>query len=132
MRRKNAAKIDERAEDQLEPRPGRKAIDFYVNKLGFQLTRDFPTEFGGRFLSFLPPGGGAWLVMSKPVPGRPAQVGGFTNIAWETEDMAATYEALRAKGVEFTQPPTRQPWGGIQAMFADQDGNLFLLYQSEG
>jgi uncharacterized glyoxalase superfamily protein PhnB len=108
-----------------------RAIDFYVNKLGFQLTRDFPTDFGARFLSFLPPGGGTWLVMSKPIPGMPAKVGGHSNISWETEDLQGTYERLRAKGVEFLQPPTQQFWGGIQATFQDPDGNIFMLHQIE-
>lgn len=107
-----------------------KAIDFYANKLGFQLVVDNPTPFGGRFLMFAPPGGGTRLVISKPVPGMAgARVGGFSNIAWETDNIQATYEALRAKGVEFTQPPAMQPWGGIQAAFADQDGNIMMLQQ---
>lgn len=108
-----------------------KAIDFYTNKLGFQLVVQFPTPFGSRFLMFAPPGGGAKIVATKPVPGIPgAHVGGPTNIAWETDDVPATYAALRAKGVEFTQPPTPQPWGGLQALFADQDGNVFQLNQT--
>jgi lactoylglutathione lyase len=106
-----------------------KAIDFYGEKLGFKLLMDNPTEFGGRFLMFAPPGGGANLVVSKPVPGRPTTVGGFSSISWETDDVEAKYEELRAKGVKFTQPPTRRFWGGIEAIFEDQDGNSFLLQQ---
>jgi len=106
-----------------------RAIDFWVNKLGFQLMFDNPTNFGGRFLGFMPPGGGTWLAMSSPIPGMPAKAGGFSNLSWETDDLEATYEALRAKGVEFTQPPTRRFWGGIEAQFQDPDGNIFLLQQ---
>ena len=104
-----------------------KAIDFYVNKLGFELKMDNPTPFGGRFLAFQPPGGGTWLVASRPVPGILGQVGGRMNIAFETEDLDGTYERLKAKGVEFPDPPRRQPWGGAEARFIDQDGNSFLL-----
>ncbi len=106
-----------------------RAIDFYVNKLGFQLMIDNPTEFGSRFLAFMPPGGGTWLVMSKPIPGIPVQVGGFAHIAWESDDVEADYERLRAKGVEFTQAPTRRFWGGVEAQFRDPDGNIYLLQQ---
>jgi len=107
-----------------------RALDFYVNKLGFQLLRDHPTDFGSRFLMFEPSGGGTKLVVSKPIPGRPEQhVGGFSNIAWEVDDVEATYEALRARGVEFTQEPTRRFWGGFEAIFVDPDGNAFLLQQ---
>jgi uncharacterized glyoxalase superfamily protein PhnB len=61
-----------------------------------------------------------------------AQVGVRTNIAFETNDIQATYEALKAKGVEFSQPPTKQPWGGVQAFFSDADGNVFQLNQTMG
>lgn len=53
-----------------------KAIDFYTNKLGVTLLMDNPTPFGGRFIMFAAPQGGATLVVSKPIPGRPAQIGG--------------------------------------------------------
>ncbi|HYF79933.1 MAG TPA: VOC family protein [Symbiobacteriaceae bacterium] len=106
-----------------------QAIDFYVNKLGFELLMDNPTPFGGRFLAFMPPGGGTWLVASRPVPGIQAQVGTRTNIAWETEDIDGTYERLKAKGIQFPDPPKRQPWGGAQATFADPDGNVFMLHE---
>jgi lactoylglutathione lyase len=110
-----------------------RAIDFYTNKLGFKLLADNPTPFGGRFLMFAPPGGGTKLVASGPIPGREERkAGGFTNIAWEVDDIQATCEAWAAKGVQFPQPPTKQPWGGVQAVFADQDGNQFQLMQSQG
>lgn len=108
-----------------------RAIDFYVNKLGFQLMFDNPTEFGTRFLAFQPPGGGTWLVMSKPLPGMPDEVGGRTNIAWETDDIQTLYETLKAKGVEFIQPPTRRFWGGTEALLVDPDGNTYMIQQED-
>jgi lactoylglutathione lyase len=107
-----------------------QSLDFYVNKLGFKLVVDNPLPWGGRFLMLAPTDGGTKLVMSKPLPNRPdAQPGGFSNIAWECDDVDAIYEELRAKGVTFTQPPTRSAWGGVEAIFADPDGNTFLLQQ---
>lgn len=107
-----------------------RTIDFYVNKLGFELVHDNPAPGGLRFMMFKPTGGGAHLVASRPIPGRPNQVaGGPSNISWETEDVEALYEELRAKGVEFVQPPTKRFWGGVEAIFADPDGNQFLLQQ---
>lgn len=105
-----------------------RAIDFYTNKLGFKLVAQTPLPWGGRFLMFAPPGGGANLVLSKPIPGAPGQPGGQTNIAWEVDDLVAKYEELKAKGVEFPKPPTKQPWGGMQAFFADPDGNVMQLH----
>jgi catechol 2,3-dioxygenase-like lactoylglutathione lyase family enzyme len=108
-----------------------RAIDFYVNKLGFKLVVDMPTPFGGRFLMFAPSDGGANLVATRPFPGATsAKLGGPTNIAWETDDLQATYEKLTAAGVAFTQPPKQQPWGGSEALSADQDGNIFQLHQA--
>lgn len=104
-----------------------KAVDFYTNKLGFKKTVDFPTPFGSRFLMFAPPGGGASIVATKAVPGVDWKAGGMTNIAFEVDDVQAAYESLQAKGVEFSQAPSRQPWGGLQARFADPDGNVFQL-----
>lgn len=106
-----------------------RAIDFWVNKIGLQLMLDNPTNFGSRFLAFAPPGGGTWLVLTKPVPGMPGEVGGFTNIAWDVEDLEATYEDWKAKGVEFPEPPARRFWGGIEARFKDPDGNIFMIQQ---
>ena len=107
-----------------------QALDFYVSKLGFKVIVDNPTPWGGRFLMLSPDEGGTKLVMSKPVPNRPEmKVGGPANIAWECDDVDAVYEELRAKGVTFTQPPTRSAWGGVEAIFQDPDGNTFLLQQ---
>lgn len=33
----------------------------------------------------------------------------------------------KARGVEFVEPPTKQPWGGILAQSLDQDANRFVL-----
>jgi uncharacterized glyoxalase superfamily protein PhnB len=60
-----------------------------------------------------------------------APVGGFTRISFVTDDVQATYEELSAKGVNFIQKPTQMFWGGIEAQFADPDGNIFLLDQGE-
>lgn len=42
-------------------------------------------------------------------------------------DVDAAYKALKATGVNFTMPPSRQPWGDYMAMFEDPDGNVFYL-----
>ncbi|MDA1010046.1 MAG: VOC family protein [Chloroflexi bacterium] len=44
-------------------------------------------------------------------------------------DMDAVYQGMSARGVEFTQPPTNQPWGGWIATFRDPDGNTIQLMQ---
>lgn len=108
-----------------------QAIDFYVNKLGFNLIGDNPTPFGTRFVMFAPPEGGAKLVVTKPVPGMQGagQVGGFSNISWGASNVQETYERLKEKGVEFVEPPKKTHWGGVEARFADPFGNVFMLQE---
>lgn len=46
----------------------------------------------------------------------------------ETADIHKTYEELKAKGVEFSSPPTERFYG-IEALFKDNSGNFFSLTQ---
>jgi predicted enzyme related to lactoylglutathione lyase len=64
-------------------------------------------------------------------PGPNIQIGGLTGIGFGVPDVDAAYEDLKAKGVTFTMPPKRQPWGGYMAMFVDPDGNEFYLQPIE-
>ena len=64
-----------------------------------------------------------------------AQVGrseGSPVLVLSTDDIHATYERLRERGVRFLEEPVRYPWGGIGARFLDQDGSLIFLQQESG
>jgi catechol 2,3-dioxygenase-like lactoylglutathione lyase family enzyme len=50
-----------------------------------------------------------------------------TGIGLMVEDVDAAHAELSGKGVEFTMPPGKQPWGGYMGIFADPDGNTFYL-----
>ena len=43
-------------------------------------------------------------------------------------DIYATYEELKSKGVEFIKPPTKEFYG-TEALFKDDSGNWFSLQQ---
>jgi predicted enzyme related to lactoylglutathione lyase len=45
-----------------------------------------------------------------------------------TDDCRASYEDLRARGVEFTEEPEERPYG-IDSGFRDPSGNSFRLTQ---
>ena len=45
-----------------------------------------------------------------------------------TDDVRADYEALKARGVEFTETPEERPYG-IDCGFRDPSGNHFRLTQ---
>ena len=47
---------------------------------------------------------------------------------FECNDLLATYEELKAKGVEFKKAPT-QEFYGFEALFKDDSGNWFSLGQ---
>ncbi|GAC1617608.1 MAG: hypothetical protein NVS4B7_09920 [Ktedonobacteraceae bacterium] len=51
-------------------------------------------------------------------------------IAWvfDTDDCCTMYKTLLARGVQFLSPPTKQLYG-MEAVFADPDGNVFSLLE---
>ena len=107
-----------------------RALDFYVTKFGFEKRADEPMGDGQRWLEVAPPGATTRVVLSPATEEWGAdRLGQFAGIVLEPDDIDATYEELSARGVEFTEPPTDQPWGGRQALFKDQDGNTFVLVQ---
>jgi lactoylglutathione lyase len=105
-----------------------QALDFYVNKLGFEKRADRPIGPGMRWITVAPPGGKTEIVLAKGFGGWSAEkVGEFSRIVLSMTNAQATYETLRDRGVTFSEPPTAQPWGMIQALFEDQDGNGYVL-----
>ena len=108
-----------------------KALDFYVNALGFEVRRD--EKFGPdmRWIEVAPPGGQTQLVLARGYGHNADRIGTFTGFVLEADDIKATFEQLKSKGVRFTEEPTPQPWGGIQAQFVDQDDNGYVLVQTQ-
>jgi lactoylglutathione lyase len=56
-----------------------------------------------------------------------ALTGRMLGVSLQVDDILATYEALRKRGVDFLEPPKRQPWGGCLAHFRDPEGNVLTL-----
>ena len=59
-----------------------------------------------------------------------ARIGTATGIVFQTDSATALELRLRKAGARITEPPTRQPWGGITLRFLDPDGNEFLAFQN--
>lgn len=108
-----------------------RAIDFYVNKLGFEKRIDEPMdEEGHRWVEVVPPGSGTALILAHGFGHwSPERVGGHTGLIFNVEDMASTCETLRAQGVTFKSEPEGSPWG-IFAEAEDPDGNTFVLHDA--
>lgn len=115
------------------------AYDFYVNKLGFKLVDDMPMGPGSRWLTVSPPGQPNLeivlfpIIVGKMYPQEIADTiirltkeGKLGSGVFECTDIYATYEELKAKGVEFIKPPTEEFYG-VEAQFRDDSGNWFSL-----
>lgn len=114
-----------------------EALDFYVGKLGMEVHTDAQLE-SMRFLTVNVPGQSEREIMLM-VPGPPAidegtaeQVrdllgkGALGTAILSTSDCRETYEALRAKGVEFTQEPVERFYGTDCAL-RDPFGNWIRI-----
>jgi catechol 2,3-dioxygenase-like lactoylglutathione lyase family enzyme len=119
------------------------AYDFYVNKLGFKVHTDAPMGPGMRWLTVTPPdqpgleislmniaAGMMFNEESAATMRDLVKKGTFGFGVFECKDIYATYEELKAKGVEFKKEPTKEFYG-IEALFKDDSGNWFSLGQKE-
>jgi uncharacterized glyoxalase superfamily protein PhnB len=117
-----------------------QALDFYVGKLGLEVSNDQDLGFM-RWLTVRVPGQpGRDILLEKPGPpamdATTAQqvreliakgASGFT-VGFTTSDCRKLYESLKAKGVEFTQAPVEQPYG-IDIGVRDPFGNHIRIVQ---
>ncbi len=103
-----------------------KALDFYVNTLGFEKIQDQPMSETERWLEVAPEGAQTHLML-----GLRGQMGGdkagFTGFILDTDNIEATCETLKARGVTLTKEPSTQHWGKW-AQFTDPDGNEFGIW----
>jgi len=102
-----------------------RALDFYMNTLGFTLITDQPMGPGKRWIEVKPPKGETGIALFTP-DGQEDRIGTFANTSWECDDVERTYQELKAKGVEFLKSPERQPWG-MFCIMKDSEGNQIVL-----
>jgi catechol 2,3-dioxygenase-like lactoylglutathione lyase family enzyme len=70
---------------------------------------------------------GVTLIIEATDGKHPEEVGRFAGLSLDVDDIDAEHQRLSAAGVQFTHPPTRQPWGGTLAHFKDPAGNVLTL-----
>ena len=122
-----------------------KAIEFYTQKLGFELKSDIP--FGGssssaeglRWVEVAPKESQSTISLMVPNPmmmsdgveieAAKKSIGAETGIWFYSNNIQSTYEELKSKGVNITAPE-KQEWGGIMSKVKDQDGNSFSIISS--
>jgi catechol 2,3-dioxygenase-like lactoylglutathione lyase family enzyme len=119
-----------------------KAFDFYVNKLGFKVNTDVKMENGFRWLTLNPPEQPDLEIAILLPLHEGMQYGEGVRDAFKvllennalgagvlhTPDCRATYEELKAKGVEFKGEPKEQFYG-TEAIVLDGCGNWFSMTQ---
>jgi predicted enzyme related to lactoylglutathione lyase len=101
-----------------------RALEFYTRGLGFEILTDQSYGEGRRWIELGIPGAETKVVLYRPEDG--AGVGTFQRLAFQADDVEATWRELEKRGVEFTQEPKKESWGTI-AGFQDPDGNTFVL-----
>ena len=116
-----------------------QAYDFYVNKLGFKVNTDAKMDNGFRWLTVNPPAQPDLEISLMPTNPGPMMDQATSDAlralvakgvlgagVFSTADCHKTYDELRAKGVEFSQPPTERFYG-VEALMKDNSGNWFSL-----
>ena len=102
-----------------------RALAFYTDKLGFEVSTDQQMGPGRRWIELRIANAATRLVLFTP-PGHEDRIGTFFNGSLQCDNVEATHRQLSQRGVEFVEGPTKQPWGTF-AKFKDPDGNTFVL-----
>jgi uncharacterized glyoxalase superfamily protein PhnB len=118
-----------------------EALAFYTDKLGMEVRADvtLPEMGDFRWLAVGPAGQNDVSIVLMAIPGEPVMdadtaeqvkqlmAKGFAGTVFlTTDDCRASYEELKARGVEFTEPPEERPYG-IDSGFRDPSGNALRL-----
>ena len=111
------------------------AIDFFVNKLGFELVEDSPATTNDgrpkRWVVVRPQGGTAALLLAQ-ADGEYQQnrvgdqAAGRVGFFLRVDDFEEAHERLVSAGVEFVTEPRDEPYGRV-AVFLDIAGNRWDL-----
>ena len=101
------------------------ALKFYTEALGMRVATDQPFTPQQRWIALMIPGGDTGLALFTP-EGHEKRIGEFQSISFWCEDVFATAEAMKKKGVEFTKEPATESWGS-GAVFKDPEGNQLVL-----
>jgi catechol 2,3-dioxygenase-like lactoylglutathione lyase family enzyme len=118
-----------------------EALEFYRDKLGFEVRTDAKVSDDFRWLTVGPKDQPDFeIVLMEPKPGMLMDEATATQLraimekgvlgagVFNTDNCQATYEELKGRGVEFVSEPAQRPYG-TEAVFKDNSGNWFSLTQ---
>jgi catechol 2,3-dioxygenase-like lactoylglutathione lyase family enzyme len=105
-----------------------KAIEFYVDKLGFEKRSDTPFGEGNRWVEVAPAGAETVIALVQPREQDP--IGIELAFGLNTTDIEADHADLKAKGVDVDEEITRMPDPvPPMLMLRDQDGNTLMVVE---
>jgi len=120
-----------------------EALAFYTEKVGMEVRADVTVpELGNfRWLTVAPAGQPDFSIVLMAIPGPPVMDAdtveeirnlmgkGFAGTVFlTTDDVQASYEELKGRGVDFSEQPEERPYG-IDSAFRDPSGNHIRLTQ---
>jgi catechol 2,3-dioxygenase-like lactoylglutathione lyase family enzyme len=116
-----------------------ESLKFYTDVLGFDEGAEVTLGDGYRWCTVVHPNQPE-LHLHLTLPGPPMSedlvdairraqdAGGMAGVGVNVDDCQATYEDLKAKGVEFLQEPAVRPYG-VEALLRDNSGNWMVLVE---
>ncbi|HEX3894018.1 MAG TPA: VOC family protein [Terracidiphilus sp.] len=101
------------------------ALKFYTEALGMRVMTDQPFMPNQRWIELSFPGADTGIALFTP-EGHEKRIGEFQSISFWCDDVFATAEGMKKKGVIFSKEPANEGWGSV-AVFKDPDGNQLVL-----
>ncbi len=105
-----------------------RAIEFYVETLGFEKRADIPFGGGERWVEVAPAGAATTIALSPPRPGE--STGIATRIGFATSDVDADHAQLLARGVDVDEVLRMGDPVPPMFFFRDPDGNSSFIVQT--
>ncbi len=104
-----------------------RAVQFYVDKLGFEMRMYAPLGDGLRWIEVAPPGAGTSIALTVASPDAPA--GGDSGIRLSASDVDREHTTMRTRGVDADDVLR---WPNVPPMFTfrDIDGNTLYVVET--
>lgn len=121
----------------LVVRDQQEALDWYTDKLGFEVCANDPFPEGeGRWITIAPPAQTELEIVLEPLdwglggddPDEKASMIGRNGFVFAVDTLDDTIKALRDRGVEIVSEPEEVPWG-YSALIEDLYGNTHNLVE---
>lgn len=100
-----------------------RALEFYVDALGFEKRLDVPFGEGRRWVEVAPPGAETTIALMATPAGAP--IGIDTNLRLATDDAEADHAALLSRGVDVDAEII--PYPVPMFTLRDPDGNRLII-----